>query len=88
MDTTTKQNLIGPGVIAAIFGVLSALGTAGFLSEYGATIYASSKWSLPAIIVVQSIGAFIAVGGGIFVLFGVGPVVFAWAISKGERPDA
>jgi hypothetical protein len=46
-----KQNLYGPAVVGALFGVFAALASVAFDSEYGAHVYPNGERSLLFIIV-------------------------------------
>ena len=56
-----KQNLLGPLVVGSGLGLLASVGVLGFVSEYGAHVYASSTWGLTTIALINAVLAFVCV---------------------------
>ena len=77
-----KQNLLGPTVVGIVFGVLAALASLAFDSEYGPHIYAKLQYSLTAISIAHAFVAFSVVTGGVVLLFGVLPIALPRILSR------
>jgi len=84
IPTQLRQTLIGTGVVGAFFGVLCALGSFAFYSEYGSR-YGSRIAGAPYDVwanTFNAIGTFFWVTAGIVVAFGLLPTAISFALSR------
>jgi len=80
ISTQLRQTLIGTTAVGAFFGVLCALGSFAFYSEYGPRIAGAphDTWANA----VHAIGMFFWVTVGIIVAFGLLPSAVSFALSR------
>jgi|SRR6185312_537304 len=80
ISTQLRQTLIGTGVVGAFFGLLVALGSFAFYSEYGPRIPGAphDAWANA----FHACGTFFFVTVGVVVAFGLLPSAIPYALSK------
>jgi hypothetical protein len=80
ISTQLRQTLISTTVVGAFFGVLCALGSFAFYSEYGPRIAGvpHDAWTS----MLHAIGTFFWVTVGIVIAFGLLPSAISVALSK------
>ena len=83
IPTQLRQTLIGTTVVGAFFGVLCALGSFAFYSEYGARIVGAPQdaWANT----LHAIETFFWVTFGIVVAFGLLPSAISCALTRLSR---
>jgi hypothetical protein len=87
LSASDRQTLIGPAVVGAFFGALSALAVAGVHSEYGS--HMQSLYPGVTSLVAEALLTFAIVTLGSVALFGVVPLLLKRVTSKQARgPDA
>ena len=75
-----RQTLISTSVVGSFFGVLVALGSFAFYSEYGPHIASAPHGTLAN--VFNAIGTFFLVTVGIVAVFGVLPTALAYSLGR------
>lgn len=75
-----RQTLTGTSVVGSFFGVLVALGSFAFYSEYGPHIASAPHGTLAN--TFNAIGTFFLVTVGIIVVFGVLPTALAYSLGR------
>ena len=83
ISTQLRQTLIGTTVVGAFFGVLCALGSFAFYSEYGPRIAGAPQdvWANS----FRALGTFFWVTVGIVVAFGLLPSAISYALTRLSR---
>jgi hypothetical protein len=83
ISTQLRQTLIGTMVVGAFFGVLCALGSFAFYSEYGPRIAGAPHDALAN--TFHAIGTFFWITVGIVVAFGLLPSAISYALTRLSR---
>ena len=74
LSADERQSLVGPAVVGCLFGLLAALATVAFHSEYGYPPGTAAGWTN---LLIAGGLAFASIAGGCFLVFGVAPVALS-----------
>jgi hypothetical protein len=80
IPTQLRQTLISTGVVGSVFGLLVALASFAFYSEYGPHISSAPHGTLAN--ALHAVATFILVTCSIIVAFGLLPSAVSFALSK------
>ena len=83
ISTQLRQTLIGTAVVGACFGILCALGSFAFYSEYGLRIAGAPHDALAN--TFHAISTFFWVTVGMVVAFGLMPSAISYALTRLSR---